>query len=207
MFSTVFFVSRFGGSRCRWGQKWSAMRFSTAWLQSRILIRFAAISKLLGGTVFSSEKADSQLSSNQWQRKTVGMTTSIDLLNLERHAQVVLNMMMIIDLHIDERKIQLSENNGDAISFHSFTLWLCWYIPAKPLGAFKFSFETNWLKAFGRFAICKLKSLILYHPHHDEDADDVDDDSYDDIDNAFWQIQSVFFCKRLPSHWSRAGLH
>ena len=114
---------------------------------------------------------------------------------------------MIIELHINERKIQLSENNGDAIRFYSVTLWLCWYIPAKPLGAFKFSFETNWLKAFGRFAICKLKSLILYHPHHDEDADDVDDDSYDDIDNAFWQIQSVFFCKRLPSHWSRAGLH
>ena len=104
-----FFVSRFGGSRCRWGQKWSAMRFSTAWLQSRILIRFAAISKLLlGGTVFFCEKAHSQLYSNQWQRKTVGMTTSIDLLNLERHAQVVLNMMMMIELHIDERKIQLS---------------------------------------------------------------------------------------------------
>ena len=50
------------------------------------------------------------------------MTTSIDLLNLERHAQVVLNMMMMIELHIDERKIQLSENNEDAISFHSFTL-------------------------------------------------------------------------------------
>ena len=71
---------------------------------------------------FSSEKAHSQLYSNQWQRKTVGMTTSIDLLNLERHAQVVLNMMMMIELHIEERKIQLSENNGDAISFHSFTL-------------------------------------------------------------------------------------
>ena len=162
-----FFVTRFGGSRCRWGQKWSAMRFSTAWLQSRILIRFAAISKPFGGTIFSSSKnAYSQLSSNQWQRKTVGMTTSIDLLNLERHAQVVLNMMMIIELHINERKIQLSENNGDAIRFYSVTLWLCWYIPAKPLGAFKFSFETNWLKAFGRFAICKLKSLILDHPHN-----------------------------------------
>ena len=31
---------------------------------------------------------------DQWQRKTVGMTTSIDLLNLERHAQVM--MMGII---------------------------------------------------------------------------------------------------------------
>ena len=71
---------------------------------------------------FFSEKAHSQLYSNQWQRKTVGMTTSIDLLNLERHAQVVLNMMMMIELHINERKIQLSENNGDAVSFHSFTL-------------------------------------------------------------------------------------
>ena len=50
------------------------------------------------------------------------MTTSIDLLNLERHAQVVLNMMMMIELHIDERKIQLSENNGDAIRFYSVTL-------------------------------------------------------------------------------------
>ena len=56
------------------------------------------------------------------------------------------------------------------------------------MGAFKFSFETNWLKAFGRFAICKLKSLILDHPRHDEDADDVDDDSYDDIDNALQAI-------------------
>ena len=107
---------------------------------------------------------------------------------------------MIIELHINERKIQLSENNGDAIRFYSVTLWLCWYIPAKPLGAFKFSFETNWLKAFGRFAICKLKSLILDHPRHDKDADDVDDDSHDDIDNAFCQLESVFFCKRLPSH-------
>ena len=25
---------------------------------------------------------------DQWQRKTVGLTTSIDLVNLERHAQV-----------------------------------------------------------------------------------------------------------------------
>ena len=49
-------------------------------------------------------------------------------------------------------------------------------------------------------------------PHDDEDADDVDDDSYDDIDNALCQLQFgvskvFFFCKRLPSHWSRAGLN
>ena len=34
----------------------------------------------------------------QWQRKTVGMTTSIDLLNLERHAQVTVMVMKVPSL-------------------------------------------------------------------------------------------------------------
>ena len=164
MFSTVSFVIRFGGSRCPWGQKWSAMRFSTAWLQSRTLIRFAAISKLIGGTIFfffaftiilPSVAAKNCRDDNVY-RPSESREACTGGSKYE----------MIIELHINERKIQLSENNGDAIRFYSVTLWLCWYIPAKPLGAFKFSFETNWLKAFGRFAICKLKSLILDHPHN-----------------------------------------
>ena len=44
-------------------------------------------SKVIGYEVFYSMTAVEDL--DQWQRKTVGLTTSIDLVNLERHAQVV----------------------------------------------------------------------------------------------------------------------
>ena len=43
-------------------------------------------SKVIGYEVFYSMTAVEDL--GQWQRKTVGLTTSIDLVNLERHAQV-----------------------------------------------------------------------------------------------------------------------
>ena len=152
-FFSMFFVTRFGGSRCPWGQKWSAMRFSTAWLQSRILIRFSAISKLLGGTVFFLWKGTFTIIFKSVAAKNCRDDNVYRPSESREACTGGSKYEMIIELHINERKIQLSENNGDAISFHSFTLWLCWYIPAKPLGAFKFSFETNWLKAFGRFAI------------------------------------------------------
>ena len=42
--------------------------------------------KVIGYEVFYSMTAVEDL--DQWQRKTVGLTTSIDLVNLERHAQV-----------------------------------------------------------------------------------------------------------------------
>ena len=32
---------------------------------------------------------------DQWQRKTVGLTTSIDLVNLERHAQVSQDLLRV----------------------------------------------------------------------------------------------------------------
>ena len=41
---------------------------------------------MIGYEVFYSMTAVEDL--DQWQRKTVGLTTSIDLVNLERHAQV-----------------------------------------------------------------------------------------------------------------------
>ena len=44
-------------------------------------------SKVIGYEVFYSMTAVEDL--GQWQRKTVGLTTSIDLVNLERHAQVM----------------------------------------------------------------------------------------------------------------------
>ena len=44
-------------------------------------------SQVIGYEVFYSMTAVEDL--DQWQRKTVGRTTSIDLLNLERHAQVL----------------------------------------------------------------------------------------------------------------------
>ena len=43
-------------------------------------------SKVIGYEVFYSMTAVEDL--GQWQRKSVGLTTSIDLVNLERHAQV-----------------------------------------------------------------------------------------------------------------------
>jgi netrin-G3 ligand len=43
---------------------------------------------VIGYEVFYSMTAVEDL--DQWERKTVGMTTSIDLQNLERHAQVKL---------------------------------------------------------------------------------------------------------------------
>lgn len=42
--------------------------------------------KVIGYEVFYSMTAVEDL--DQWQRKTVGLTTSIDLVNLERHSQV-----------------------------------------------------------------------------------------------------------------------
>ena len=42
--------------------------------------------KVIGYEVFYSMTAVEDL--DQWQRKTVGLTTSIDLVNMERHAQV-----------------------------------------------------------------------------------------------------------------------
>ena len=41
--------------------------------------------KVIGYEVFYSMTAVEDL--DQWQRKTVGLTTSIDLVNMERHAQ------------------------------------------------------------------------------------------------------------------------
>ena len=43
-------------------------------------------SQVIGYEVFYSMTAVEDL--GQWERKTVGLTTSIDLVNLERHAQV-----------------------------------------------------------------------------------------------------------------------
>ena len=46
--------------------------------------------KVIGYEVFYSMTAVEDL--DQWQRKTVGLTTSIDLVNMERHAQVSCTM-------------------------------------------------------------------------------------------------------------------
>jgi receptor-type tyrosine-protein phosphatase F len=43
-------------------------------------------SQVIGYEVFYSMAAVEDL--DQWERKTVGLVTSIDLVNLERHAQV-----------------------------------------------------------------------------------------------------------------------
>ena len=48
--------------------------------------------KVIGYEVFYSMTAVEDL--DQWQRKTVGLTTSIDLVNLERHAQVSQNVTL-----------------------------------------------------------------------------------------------------------------
>ena len=46
-------------------------------------------SQVIGYEVFYSMAAVEDL--DQWDRKTVGLVTSIDLVNLERHAQVSLS--------------------------------------------------------------------------------------------------------------------
>ena len=49
---------------------------------------------------------------------------------------------------------------------------------------FKFSFETNWLKAFGRRAsfVCKLKSLL--DDDEDDKEDEVDEEDEENEDDA-----------------------
>ena len=58
--------------RCDWYQVW--------W--EAVPVR----SQVMGYEVFYSMAAVEDL--DQWDRKTVGLVTSIDLVNLERHAQV-----------------------------------------------------------------------------------------------------------------------
>ena len=62
-------------------------RYSTIYFNLQVWWEAVPLrSKVIGYEVFYSMTAVEDL--DQWQRKTVGLTTSIDLVNLERHAQV-----------------------------------------------------------------------------------------------------------------------
>ena len=70
-------------------------------------------SKVIGYEVFYSMTAVEDL--GQWQRKTVGLTTSIDLVNLERHAQVMchwqntaLNFLFPFTYRVSQKKCPFS---------------------------------------------------------------------------------------------------
>ena len=79
--------------------------------------------KVIGYEVFYSMTAVEDL--DQWQRKTVGLTTSIDLVNLERHAQVSQDLAGAWDafkwkyLHL--RLLFMKKNNRYSWLLHKIT--------------------------------------------------------------------------------------